>query len=136
MTQLRLPHLLAVLVATLVVTVAIAGCAEERPDPEVWQTTWDAVRDRLPPLEMMTGEPDQAVCSATLAMLREETPTLSPTPDLAIDDVVRDWIEIAEDAFFECPPRGEEIDSFEKAYGELERLEAEVAVVLEIDTAE
>jgi hypothetical protein len=136
MINVRPGRSLVALLAALVLALPLAGCADERPDPEAWRTTWDGVRTQIPPLETMTGDRAQAACSATLAMLREETPSLSPTPDLAIDDVVRDWIEIAEDAFFECPPRGEEIDSFEKAYAELDRLEAEVAVVLELDTAD
>jgi hypothetical protein len=67
-------------------------------------------------------------------VVRSESGDLFPTPDLAIDDVVTDWVRIAEDLLFECPPASQRVPSLEYAYGELARLEAEVATVLAIDT--
>ncbi len=55
---------------------------------------------------------------------------MTPSPDAALDGAVREWIQIAEMAFFECPPEGNEIDSMAKAYQELDRLEAEIETVL------
>jgi hypothetical protein len=65
--------------------------------------------------------------------IRSNREELFPTPDLAIDNTVTDWVEIAEDAFFECPPNNEQIGSFFEAFEELARLQAEIEVVLEMD---
>lgn len=61
---------------------------------------------------------------------------LFPTPDPALDPVVEEWVRVAEDAFFECPPSSASIPDLASAYAELQRLEAEVEVVLRIDTAD
>lgn len=51
-----------------------------------------------------------------------------------VRDVVTDWLKIAENMVFECPPSNQTIPNLEYGYNELARLEAEVAVVLAIDT--
>jgi len=126
-------------VPVIMLALLLASCGgSERPSVDEWKPTWTAIVAGLPQPETLTGdggEADRAVCTDTLSMLRSSKADLAPTPDLAIDDVVDEWFQIAEDAFFECPPRGVEIDSFSEAYGELDRLEAEVAVVLDIDDA-
>ncbi len=75
----------------------------------------------------------EAECGTPLALLRSKRSALQPTPDLAIDDVVTAWIEIAEDAFFECPPQNDAVHGFVEAYAEMDRLEAEVSLVLDMD---
>jgi hypothetical protein len=43
---------------------------------------------------------------------------------------VTEWIAVAEAAFFDCPPEGEDIDSFSDAYEELDRIEESVNTAL------
>jgi len=115
--------------------ILLAACSgESRPSVEEWQPTWETVVNSFPSPEELGEPPDQAVCSQALGVLRSEADDLTPTPDLAIDDVVADWLKIAESAMYECPPSNQTIPDLEYAYAELERLEAEVAVVLAIDT--
>ena len=128
------PALGRAVVLALGIALVAGGCSgSPRPDVAEWRTAWLGVVDGIPDIADVEAATSRDLCSATLAMLRSRSGELSPTPDLAIDDTVRNWIEVAEDAFFECPPRGGEIDSFAAAYAELERLEAEVAVVLDLD---
>jgi hypothetical protein len=68
-----------------------------------------------------------------LVHLREIRPELSPTPDLAVDDTVRDWIDVAEAAFFECPPANQQVGNFAETYQIMDRLQAEVDLVLDMD---
>ena len=75
------------------------------------------------------------MCGETLVFLKSNRAGLFPTPDLAIDGVVTAWVEIAEDAFFECPPSNSQIGDFAEAYAELSRLAAEIELVLDIDRA-
>ncbi|MCL1601365.1 MAG: hypothetical protein M3112_07510, partial [Actinomycetia bacterium] len=69
----------------------------------------------------------------TLGFLRSSRASLFPTPDLAIDDPVRDWFDVAEDAFFECPPNNERVGSFSEAYSLMQRFEGEIDSVLDMD---
>lgn len=124
-----------VLVAMLL--VALTACGDvSRPSVEEWRTVWNSVVNGIPTAAELGQPPDRSVCTSALAMLRERSQELFPTPDLAVDSVVREWVRIAQDAFFECPPSSAQIPSLEFALGELDRLEAEVEVVLDIDKAE
>lgn len=76
------------------------------------------------------GEPIPATCSEALVALREVAPTLRPTPDKSIDGTVDQWLLIAEETMFECPPETGELTSFEDAYAELDRLAAQVDAVV------
>jgi hypothetical protein len=121
---------------TGVMLLLLAACSgESRPSVEEWQPTWENVVDGFPSPEMLGDPPDHTVCSQALGELRSESVDLSPTPDLAIDDVVADWLKIAENMVYECPPSNQTIPNLEYGYGELARLEAEIAVVLNIDAA-
>lgn len=80
--------------------------------------------------------PDRGTCREVLAELRSVAPALEPTPDPALDGAVGTWVEVAEGAFFDCDPSRAEDGPFARSFAELERLEAEVAVVIEIDQAE
>lgn len=118
-----------------VMLLLLAACSgESRPSVEEWQPIWESVVDGFPTAEELGDPPDRAVCSHALGVLRSVSSDLIPTPDLAIDDVVTDWLKIAEDMMFECPPSNQTIPDLEYGYNELARLEAEVAVVLAIDT--
>jgi len=121
--------------AGLAIAIVTGGCSNaSRPDVGEWRSRWLGVIDELPEEVELSGNAAEDVCAETLALLRSTSGDLLPTPDLAIDDTVRQWIALAEDAFFECPPQGGEINSFARAYAEMDRLQAEVAVVLELDT--
>ena len=124
-------------VVVALVTLSAAACGADRPAVETWQGSWDRISSGIPDASLLT-EPAtlEDVCAETLVFLRTNRADLIPTPDLAIDDVVTQWIEIAEDAFFECPPRNDQIADFAEAYAEMSRLEAEIGLVLEIDRAE
>lgn len=123
----------AVALAALLLT-AVAGCgSESRPTVDEWRPLWDGIVDGIPTPADLGDPPDQDVCTSALAMLREQSQELFPTPDLAIDPTVREWVQIAEDAFFACPPSSSQIPTLEFALGELDRLEAEVDAVLAID---
>ena len=122
-----------IVVAIAVFAIALASCATSRPTVEEWQPLWDRVVTGIP-TESTTGEnPSRELCDETLAFLRDSRPELSPTADLAVDDTVKDWFDIAEDAFFECPPRSQQVGSFSHAYTLLARLQAEVDLVLDMD---
>lgn len=124
---------------TIVVVISLAlllgSCADQsRPDVTSWQTSWNEVVASIPAQSTVGEEPSNELCTQVLSTLRERRPSLTPTPDLAIDDAVQEWFQIAEDAFFECPPRSEVIGSFAEAYGEMSQLEAEINLVLDLDT--
>lgn len=127
--SLRTPLAVLVVVAGLVA----ASCGTERPAVDEWQPAWERISSGIPIEAAAVEDPSFEICSETLAFLRSNREDLFPTPDLAIDDTVTDWVEIAEDAFFECPPDNEQIGSFAEAFRELTRLQAEIEVVLEMD---
>jgi len=122
-------------VVLLALTVfVLCSCATSRPTVDTWEPIWKRVAEGIPS-EATIGiaDPDRAACSDTLAFLRSNRSSLFPTPDLAIDDTVTDWVEIAEEAFFECPPHNQQIGSFAEAYAELARLRGEIELVLDMD---
>ncbi len=111
--------------------LVLGACRDaSRPTGVEWQPTWDRAISLMP-----ATPPDRDTCSKALGDLRALQGDLFPTPDLAVDDVVQTWVSIAEDALFECPPSNEAIPSFEFAIAELDKLEAEVAFILGIDSA-
>jgi len=118
----------------LAVALSVAACSEsDRPLASDWEQIWAETTDELPtPLEL--GDPlSRDLCGHALGALRSSRPNLFPTPDPALDAVVTEWVTVAEDAMFECPPSSHEIPDLASAYEELARLEAEVDVVLDID---
>jgi hypothetical protein len=123
-----------VAVVGLLSVLASACGGDDRPSVEAWVPGWNRIVEAIPTSEELGNPPERAVCSTALGVVRSESGDLFPTPDLVIDDVVADWIRIAEDLLFECPPASQRVPSLEYAYGELARLEAEIAAVLAIDT--
>lgn len=113
-----------------VLAVTVTACGG-RPSFGEWSAKWADVQTVMPEF---TGAPiDRATCSEALGALRTLSADLRTTPDRhALDDVVREWLSVAELTMFECPPRERDIDSFEAAYRELGLLEAEVTAVLEL----
>jgi len=114
--------------------VAFAACGRsERPTVTDWEPTWKTTTAAVPSLVALGSPPDRAVCGHALGVLRSLQSDLFPTPDLAVDDAVREWVAIAEDAMFECPPSSRDLPDLATAYEELARLEAEVAAAIDVD---
>jgi hypothetical protein len=97
-----------------------------------WIPAWDGIVAGVPTETAVGGNPPADTCNEVLAFLRSSQTELFPTPDLALDGPVRSWVQVAEEAFFECPPRGERLNGFADAYRELGLLEAEVASVIDL----
>ena len=120
-------------VALLAIALAfLSSCGDDRPTVADWRPTWDQVSGAIPNREAVGESPPRDLCFEVLAFLRTNRANLFPTPDLAIDDAVNLWVEIAEDAFFGCPPNNKSVGSFADAYDEMFRLQREIDVVLEM----
>lgn len=117
----------------IAVALVVSACATVRPSVSEWQPAWKTITGAIPPYSTVGENPPRPVCDQVLAAVRAGQGDLFPTPDLAIDDTVKDWVKIAEDAFFECPPDNDEVGSFSDAYAEMLRLEREVELVLVMD---
>jgi hypothetical protein len=117
--------------ATLLMVVA--ACSGSRPTVDEWQPSWDQLIGGIPTSAELGRPPDRSLCTEGLGLVRSAQAGLFPTPDRAIDDAVNEWVSVAEDAFFECPPSSRAIPDMDFAYGQLARLEAEITAVLEID---
>jgi hypothetical protein len=105
----------------------------DRPGADDWGPVWDRVTALIPAQDLAAESLSNEFCGQILAELRRSRGGLLPTPDLTIDDAVNLWMEIAEDAFFECPPQGEPIGSLAEAYAEMQRLEQEIDTVLRLE---
>jgi hypothetical protein len=123
-------------VALLVaITLLASSCSSSRPTVEEWQPAWQAMVDAIPSESEIGENPPRAICDETLTFLRSNRSTLFPTPDVAVDDTVQDWFDIAEGAFFECPPDNELVRGFPEAYELLRRFQGELELVLKMDQA-
>lgn len=119
-----------VLLASL--ALLLAGClGTARPDTAEWLPKWEAVVDLVPDRQDLGDPPDENLCQTTLAAIRDQSEELLPTPTQTVDDLVEEWVAVAEAAFFECPPAGEEIASFDDAYQQLATLEQSIRSTLE-----
>lgn len=107
------------------------GCsAEDRPDTASWLQDWEAIIAIVPEQSALGDPPDPALCERTLASLRSEKESLLPAPAVTVDDLVTEWMAMAQAAFFDCPPEGEGVDSFSAAYDELERITDSIETAL------
>jgi hypothetical protein len=106
----------------LLVCLMITSCGETRPDATTWEENWSNVLAIVPGQDFLDDDPSE-LCQVTLAALRQSEKGLFPTPDKSLDAPVRGWLEVAEGAFFDCPPAD---GGFPAAYTELDRLEAEI----------
>lgn len=121
----------------LTLLLVAAACGDpERPGAIEWSAHWDAMVAVVPSQAELGTPPDIDLCSHALGELRTLSPDVTPTPDLAIDSVVHEWVRIAEEMMFECPPESDKIPDLESGYEELRRLEAEVSLVLEFEQDE
>ncbi len=126
-----------VIAGGLALGLALLACGNGgRPSVAEWQPQWERVTATIPSPTELGDPPNVDVCRSVLGIIRSERETLFPTPDPALDPVVEEWVRVAEDAFFECPPSRAGIPDMAGAYAELRRLEAEVDVVLRIDTGD
>jgi hypothetical protein len=134
---MRPPATLALAIGLAAVMLLAAACSDgDRPTASDWEQIWTDTTDELPTLLQLGDPPNRDLCSHALGALRSSRPNLFPTPDAALDGVVTEWVTVAEDAMFECPPSSHGIPDLASAYDELARLGAEVDVVLEIDLAD
>ena len=113
----------AAFVSVVVLMAAACSPGSDQPDAASWLEKWDSTVNLLPPLESMAAEPDTDFCRSVLSDLREANEGLLPSPSGRVDELAREWMAVAEAAFFDCPPDGEDIGSFADAYDELDRLE-------------
>lgn len=126
-----MPTALRTVMLVVVLLALLSACSgPERPDAANWLPHWDEEIAVIPPQDDLGDPPDKALCQDTLAMVREENEDLLPSPSVTVDDLVTEWIEVAEAAFFDCPPEGEDIDSFDAAYEELARIQESVETAL------
>lgn len=79
--------------------------------------------DTVPDRGALGDPPAEELCQETLADIRSQRENLLPSPTESIDELANEWISVAEEAFFDCPPEGQEIDSFDEAYEEMQRVE-------------
>lgn len=108
----------------------VACGSEERPSPADWTQSWQELVDAIPQPAELGDPPAESLCQSTLADIRRLNEELRPTPSVTIDELAGEWVSIAETAFFECPPREGDVDSFEDAYRELGRVEDLVRAAL------
>lgn len=109
--------------------IVLSACAGGRPTFDEWLPLWEHAVGAIPTEEVVVSATSQALCESTLADLRVHQGSLVPTPRDSIDDTVRDWIEVAERIFFECPPVG----GFSQSYAELRRLATEIDAVIALE---
>lgn len=113
----------------LSLAILVAGCADSRPTVAEWEAIWEEARSALPEY---SGEPiPRDACTDALATLRTLAPDLESVPDPAIEGVVDQWLDIAEEAMFECPPRQSGTASFEEAYEAMRVLELEISAAID-----
>ncbi len=108
-------------ITLLALVILVAACGSARPTVSEWENDWNAIVALIPDESSLSGDPGE-ICESTLVLLRENTETLFPAPDDLIADSARQWLEVAEGMFFECPPA----DGFSDSYDQLDVLEAEI----------
>jgi len=104
-----------------VLGLAFAACSSNRPTASEWESDWNAVVSLIPDESLLDDDPT-GVCQEVLVSLREQKETLFPSPDELLDETVRQWLEVAEGMFFDCPPP----NGFSESYAQLDELAAEV----------
>lgn len=118
----------SVVVAALIMLVSCTST--DRPDIGIWNDRWETMTSIIPDQGDLGEPPDEALCRSTLAQIREKSDTIFPSPSVTVDDLAEEWVTVAEEAFFDCPPEGQDIHSFDDAYRELDRLERSVMAAL------
>lgn len=120
-----------ILVLLAALTLLLVACdSGTRPSAATWRPDWQALLEVIPDQSELGDPPDESLCQSTLADVREQSEGLLPTPSGSIDELAQEWVSIAEQAFFDCPPTGQDIGSFDDAYAELRRVEESVETAL------
>jgi hypothetical protein len=109
----------------LLVLAVGAGCSDGRPAIAEWRNAWDDLEQSIPDRSSFADGPDQELCSDTLVSIRTQEPGVLPTPDAALDDIARDWLALARETFYECPP-GTNVQGFDEAFAEVDAFRAEM----------
>lgn len=118
-------------VFAILIVLALTACSRgERPDAASWLPQWSAIVGVIPSQADLGDPPSEDLCQTTLADIRIQDEDLLPSPSVTVDDLASEWVAIAEAAFFDCPPEGEDIDSFSDAYEEMQRIEDSVDAAL------
>jgi len=119
-------------VVVAVLALILVGCGREaRPELAEWETHWNRVVSQVPTIDDLDVDDPKPLCDQALALVREERVYLIPTPELSLDDPVDDWLNVADETFFECPPRSGDIQGFDEAYLLLDDYLAEVQAALD-----
>ncbi len=122
------------LLLPLLVALAACGAGAERPAIDDWADMWERARVAVP--DQAGAEAlNREGCDVVLERLRNLRPELTPAPVSRLDDIVEEWLAVAEETFFECPPNKGERIGFEAAYRDLTAIEAEVDVVGLLESA-
>jgi hypothetical protein len=117
---------------TALLAVGVSACGgDERPTDAAWRTIWEE-RLALVPTADAIASGGEDLCGDLVGRYRVELPALFPTPDPALDDVVREWTAELESLVFDCPDDPGELDG---RLAELDVLAAEVAAGLAADEA-
>ena len=124
MTKTTVRRFRAVCVIVLILATGCSGPG--RPTEEVWLPEWDAAVDVVPSEADLGATPTRDTCNDILAELRDARQGIEPTPYEAVDAPVREWFEIAEAMFFECPPNQVGLDGFHEGSEQLGVFQAEV----------
>lgn len=116
----------------IAVMLILTGCTSaDRPDLGIWRQSWEQMTAVVPEREALGTLPRQEICQEVLADLRDGTSTVVPAPSNTVEDLVHEWISVAETAFFECPPREHDFESMDDAYAELDRIEESIETALD-----
>lgn len=113
-------------VILLTAALMATACSEPRPSIEAWDQSWRNVTSLIPAESTLGDPPSEEACENVLVSLRASEDSLFPAPSQSLEETVRSWLEVAEGAFFDCPPAGDDFDGFSSAYEALSQLEAEV----------
>jgi hypothetical protein len=115
------------LVVVAVALALVGSCGSpDRPAAGEWAARWYAMVSSMPALDALDLEDPSPLCDLALTRVREERQLLVPTPDPAFDAPVEGWMDLADETFFECPPRSGDVHGFEEALAEMALLEAQV----------
>lgn len=115
----------------LVALLLLMGCGTtDRPDPATWRESWQQMLSVIPDQEELDLPFPEETCQQILAEIRDGAGSLLPAPSRTVEDLVNEWVGVAQTAFFECPPQEQDFESFDDAYTELNRIEESIETAL------
>jgi hypothetical protein len=106
----------------------MSACIEPGMSLDEWEELWLETVARIARTE--AEEIPEEECTEVLTYLREQRPRLNPLPADGLGGPVNSWFELAQAAFFECPPAGEKVEGWPAAFEQLQVLEEEVRTVV------